>query len=225
MKTCNENHLKIANQDSNINQGEDKINSLKIFTKSKGLPKSCSRFLSSIVTLSILGIANSCYAGFPAHVAEDRKVQLGNMNGSEPKDFYKQGRKLEIEDCQKDSCTVEAVYEEAPNEDQVRWTKRQLGNNRVVEKSFLCDNGDSRILNLCLFSIDNNGDVTQLPNSQKKKLSVCNKLVDSLSNSFNRTMNQVPSTFQKPDTETLTEVQQQLNGFVPTLYPDDCKTP
>ncbi len=66
MKTCNDNHLRMANQESNIARGGDKKGLFKTFN-SKRLKKTCSLFLSSIVTLSILSVANSSFA-FPALV-------------------------------------------------------------------------------------------------------------------------------------------------------------
>lgn len=73
MKNCNDNHLQKANQGSNINKMGDKMN-VNIFN-SKRLRKSCYRFLSSIVTLSILSVANSSFA-FPAQVRGNHSLYL-----------------------------------------------------------------------------------------------------------------------------------------------------
>ncbi|MGK7898597.1 MAG: hypothetical protein AB4372_34520 [Xenococcus sp. (in: cyanobacteria)] len=74
MKTRNDNHLQMATQESNIDRSGDKKGLFKTFN-SKGLKKSCSLFLSSIVTLSILSVANSSFA-FPAQVRKDGNLSL-----------------------------------------------------------------------------------------------------------------------------------------------------
>lgn len=74
METRNNNYVQMANQESNISQSGAKMSLLKMF-KSKGLPKSCSRFLSLIVTLSVLSVANSTIA-FPAKVRKGVSLYL-----------------------------------------------------------------------------------------------------------------------------------------------------
>lgn len=73
MKNCNDNHLQKANQGSNFNKMGDKMNA-NIFN-SKRLRKTCYRFLSSIITLSIMSVANSSFA-FPAKVRENQTLFL-----------------------------------------------------------------------------------------------------------------------------------------------------
>ncbi len=101
MKTRNDNHLQMANQESNIDRGEDKMNLLKIFN-SKRLKKSCSLFLSSIVTLSILSVANSSLA-FPVRVKNQANIRLFNRPLEHPGQKYRpisRGHsQLEIELC------------------------------------------------------------------------------------------------------------------------------
>lgn len=93
MKTCNDNHLQMANQESNIDRGGDKMSLFKTFNF-KRLKKSCSLFLSSIVTLSILSVANSSLA-FPALI---HKTQFNNSGKTITLPF-KPFSILEIEYC------------------------------------------------------------------------------------------------------------------------------
>ncbi|MEH2453986.1 hypothetical protein [Nostoc sp.] len=71
MEPRNNNYLQMSNQESKTNEGRDKRNLLKTF-QSKKQQKTCSPFVSSIVILSILSLANSSFA-FPARIKKEAK--------------------------------------------------------------------------------------------------------------------------------------------------------
>ncbi|WP_375514505.1 hypothetical protein [uncultured Nostoc sp.] len=108
METRNNNYLQTSNQESKINQGRDKINLLKTF-QSKKQQKICSRFVSSIVILSILSVANSSFA-FPARVKKETEFRLYNREREYPGQEIIQkigvdNSQIEIEYCKiRDYC-------------------------------------------------------------------------------------------------------------------------
>ena len=142
-----------------INQSEDKMNLLKTLN-SKQLKKSCSRFLSSIVTLSVLSIANSTFA-FPVRIKE-APVNLYFYN--RPPEFDGQkvlGRinvdnsKLDIKFCQlrENWCYVEGLY-----------FLREGGFKSIpswVQRSKLCDDPSTNIPFLPTCSWSGRGSSTQ----------------------------------------------------------------
>lgn len=113
MKNCNGNHLQKANEGSNINKMGDKMN-VNIFN-SKRLRKSCYRFLSSIVTLSILSVANSSFA-FPAKVRGNYSLNLfyypdGNLKRTKPFDNLINYTLVDVLYCRTDNwCYISGYY-------------------------------------------------------------------------------------------------------------------
>lgn len=93
MKNCNDDHLQMVNQESNIKKLRDKMNSKKF--NSKTVKKSCYGFLSSIVTLSILSVSNSSFA-FPGEVRGNNTLILYNAppNTDIERKKYKTEREL-----------------------------------------------------------------------------------------------------------------------------------
>ena len=138
MKTCKDKHLQMANQESNINKVVDKMN-LKTFN-SKRLKKSCYCFLSSIVTLSILSVANSSFA-FPAQLKDNYDGKIDEIDVfTAPRDkkrasYYDEGSLLDILYCRNDKwCYISGYYSLGTNEPVGYRDKRHW-----VETKYLCD--------------------------------------------------------------------------------------
>ncbi|MEH2238315.1 hypothetical protein [Nostoc sp.] len=101
METRKNNYLQMSNQESKINQRRDKRNLLKTF-QSKKQQKTRSRFVSSIVILSILSVANSSFA-FPARVKKETRLWLSReYQGKKVVDYIDiniDNSQIEIEYC------------------------------------------------------------------------------------------------------------------------------